>query len=193
MLAQQEIEQKVGKLQLETARLLLRRVSEQDREVEIAQQQDPQVMRYIRQPNTPEQAHETFNQMIAPWQADDEQNPWATINVEIQSSGQSVGSVAFRFESLDFAIVEIGYRFLPQSQGKGYATEAVKALVQWLIKDIGVHKVVAKCDPENVASYKIMEKLSMQREGFLRQHYKIGDQYSDELVYGILATEYDLI
>jgi len=189
MLDKEQIELQVANLSQHSSRLFMRRVAQQDIDVEIAQQQDPEVMKYIREPNNEAQARETFAQMVAPWQVDNADTSWATINVERQTDGVSIGSLAFRFESFDAGIVEIGYRFVPKYQGQGYATEAVTQLLIWLFNTVGVHKVVAKCDPENIGSYKLMEKLGMQREALLRQHYKIGEQYSDEYIYGLLASD----
>ena len=60
-------------------------------------------------------------------------------------------------------------------QHANYGIEMVRLLVEWLIEQAEVRKVVARCQAANVASYSIMQKLGMQREGQLRQSYKVGD------------------
>lgn len=187
MLAKEQIESAVASVDLNSTRLHIRRYNQSDEQVEVAQQQNAEVMRYIRPAVSEQQAKEIFIKMLEPWQAED--GNWVAISVERLSDGAIIGALSFRFESFDFEIVEIGYRFVPEYQGQGYAVEAVSLMVDWLIKDIGVHKIVAKCDPENVASVRVMEKLGMQLEAKLREHYKLAGRYTDEYVYGLLARE----
>ena len=188
MLEIEQIKEKVANFGLSTERLNIRLFNQGDEANEFKQQQDPEVMKYIREPQTDEQVREYMKKLLSPFTGED--GVWNGFCVERKSDGQSLGGISFRYESFDFAIVEIGYRFDKDFYGHGYATEAVDALLGWLFNDIGIHKAVAKCDPENIASYKIMEKLGMQKEALLRQHYKMGDVYTDELIYGLLSDEY---
>ena len=188
MLAIEQLIKLGNEFTLQTERLNLRRFKSTDLAEEIEQQQNPDVVRYIREPMSNEEAVVYFEQFIQPYKG--EENEWLGICVERAEDGQTVGAISFRIESLEFAIFEIGYRFNPKFQGKGFATEAVAAMVKCLFDTVKAHKVVAYCDPENAASYRIMEKLSMQQEGHLRQHYKVGDQWRDCLVYGIIEDEF---
>ena len=65
---------------------------------------------------------------------------------------------------------ELGYILNPGYQGQGYGSEAAGALVQRALTDGGMHRVVAHCNPENTASWKLLEKIGFQREGSLRQN-----------------------
>ena len=55
---------------------------------------------------------------------------------------------------------------------------------------MNAHRVTALCQPENGASARVMEKLGMQREGFLHQTHPLGDGWRDELLYAILASDF---
>ncbi len=85
-----------------------------------------------------------------------------------------MGAFSFRFHSVVDETVEIGYRLAIPYQGKGYVTEAAKALLEFLFNDIKVHKVVAYCVEENKDSWNVMQKLAMQREGCLREYSQLG-------------------
>ena len=187
MLALEQLIELGNHFTLTTERLNLRRFKSTDLAEEMAQQQDPEVVRYIREPMSNEEAVAYFEQFIQPYKG--EENEWLGICVEQSQSGQTVGAISFRIESLEFAIFEVGYRFNPKYQGKGYATEAVGALIRLLFDQVTAHKVVAYCDPENTSSYRVMEKLGMQREGRLRQHYKVGEQWRDVYIYGVISGE----
>lgn len=56
------------------------------------------------------------------------------------------------------------------SQGKGYATEAATAIVQFATGQIGVDYLVAVAHPENLASHRVMQRLGMRYRG-IEQHY----------------------
>jgi len=173
---------------LSTERLILRRFIDSDQENEVKQQKVPEVVQFIRDPLNQEEAVEFFKKFLKPWSGNE--NEWLGICVEHKSEKVNIGAISFRFQSIESAVVEIGYRLHTEFQGNGFAIEAVAALVNFIFTRLQVHKIIALCDPDNQSSYKLMEKLGMQREGLLRQHFKIGDHWTDELVYGLLADEW---
>jgi len=66
--------------------------------------------------------------------------------------------------------VEIGYDVLPTYQRRGYATEAMGAIMAWLFAQPRVRRVIADCDVDNVASRRVLERLGLQ------QHAPTGDR-----------------
>lgn len=91
--------------------------------------------------------------------------------VELKSSRQLVGHLYFKqIEPPELDTWELGYIFNPRDQNQGYATESAGALVQYGFTQLGVHRVIAHCNPENTASWRVMEKIGMTREGLLRQN-----------------------
>jgi len=56
-------------------------------------------------------------------------------------------------------------------------------------QDLGVHRVFATCDPANIASYRVMEKIGMKREGYMREHKFAKGKWRDSLIYSILEHE----
>lgn len=69
-----------------------------------------------------------------------------------------IGNADFKGPPDDIGEVEIGYEMLAQYQGRGYATETVKALVGWALKHGDVVAVTAQCIPDNAASIRVLEK-----------------------------------
>lgn len=64
---------------------------------------------------------------------------------------------------------EIGYVFNPSYYGKGYATEACQRILRYGFEEMSAHRIIGKCNPENKASWKLLERLSMQREGYFKK------------------------
>jgi RimJ/RimL family protein N-acetyltransferase len=89
---------------------------------------------------------------------------------------------------------EIGWAFGQAHQGKGYATEAGRALVAHAFGSLGAHRVIATCQPENTASWRVAEKLGLRREGHFRAClYRAPGIWWDEYFYALLADEYPAI
>jgi len=91
---------------------------------------------------------------------------------------------------------EIGYIFNPAYYNKGYASEAARAVITYAFTKLGTHRVVGHCSPENIPSWKVLEKCGMKREGLLRKNVYFrkdedgNPQWTDTFVYAILAEDY---
>jgi [ribosomal protein S5]-alanine N-acetyltransferase len=83
--------------------------------------------------------------------------PWAVI-----TRAAVVGSAGFMGQLPEHGEpIELGYGMLPEHRNRGYATEATRALVEWALSQPTVGWVRAKCDPENGASVRVLEKIGM--------------------------------
>jgi RimJ/RimL family protein N-acetyltransferase len=82
-----------------------------------------------------------------------------------------VGHLYFhRVEPAELQTYELGYIFNPGDQGRGYATEAARALVGHAFAMMAAHRVVAHCNPANTASWRLLERIGFVREGHLRRN-----------------------
>jgi ribosomal-protein-alanine N-acetyltransferase len=88
------------------------------------------------------------------------------------------------------ARAELGYAFNRKYWGKGYATEAASAILQFGFETLKLHRVGATVLPNNFGSIRVLEKLGFQREGVRRQAYSLHGTYQDLLCYSILAPEW---
>lgn len=93
---------------------------------------------------------------------------WAVV---LKDAQKLVGHLYFKqIDPKAFLTWELGYIFNPAFQGKGYATEAAYALIRYGFENLGIHRVIAHCNPENVASWRVLEKIGMKREGQFRKN-----------------------
>ena len=83
----------------------------------------------------------------------------------------------------------MGWRLGHEAMGKGYATEAAKSVLHFIKTEVKPHKVVAYCVAENSASTNIMTKLGMEKEAHLRQYSKLGGEWFDEAIYGLILNQ----
>jgi RimJ/RimL family protein N-acetyltransferase len=115
---------------------------------------------------------------------------WFQFAVGLRATRQLIGDCAAMPQAGDPRQCEIGFTIAPDYQGRGYATEAVRLLLNYLFTERGKHRITAYCDPRNAASVALLERLGMRREGHLRESTWAKGQWTDDLVYGLLRDEW---
>lgn len=106
-----------------------------------------------------------------------------------EKTGALVGAVALAMAPTQQR-AELGYWIAVSHWGRGYATEAAAAMVDYAFSTLGLRRVVAHCLTRNVGSARVMEKIGMQREGTLRAHVVKWDVPEDVALYAILRDEW---
>ncbi|MEK9198393.1 GNAT family N-acetyltransferase [Ureibacillus sp. FSL E2-3493] len=94
---------------------------------------------------------------------------WGVWFVIEKETNQIVGDIGFKGKPNLENTVEVGYGILPSFQNKGYATEAVRELLNWAFFNSNVTKIVAECIEDNDSSIRVLEKLNMEKVG-LQNH-----------------------
>jgi [ribosomal protein S5]-alanine N-acetyltransferase len=147
-----------------TNRLLLRKIREEDADlIFVSFSQDQEVTKYLPWiPRTNiEQTRNFVHRRIENWQ-DDIGLTWAICLPE----GELIGSI-------DLSIYEsratTGFVLERQSWNKGFATEALQAIIKWAMDQKEIFRVWAYCEVENKASARVLEKVGMEREGILHR------------------------
>lgn len=101
-----------------------------------------------------------------------------------------IGAIELSIDDFTNRSGEIGYVLHPDYWGKGIATEAAHIIIGFGFSQINLHRIVATCDPRNVASARVLEKVGMVQEGRLRDHILLGNGWRDSFLYSILEKEY---
>ena len=171
-----------------TDRLVLRRFRLDDAATLAAYRSVPEVARYQSwtSPYSLDKARYAVQTMVA---ADPGQPGWFQYAVELADEKRLIGDVGVNLAD-NLMQAEIGYTLAPHQQGHGYATEAVRAVLDRLFRVQGLHRVSAECDARNVASARLLERVGFTREGLRRQHTWIKHEWTDDLLYGLLAGEW---
>lgn len=168
---------------LETPRLILRPIAAADWQAIHSYMSDPVVTRWLPEGCLDETQAQTFAQKNAGRFA-------RAVAVVERGSGELVGHMPFH-PWFGRATHEIGWAISATRQGRGYATEAARALTDFAFGTLRCHRLVATCQPENVASWRVMEKLGMRREAHFRQGlFRETGEWWDEYFYALLADEH---
>ena len=86
--------------------------------------------------------------------------------------------------------IELGYFIVPSERSKGYVSEAIKVMVDYLFLSKDAVRIQAKADQENVASWKALEKAGFKREGVLRKTFYCRGKWRDDCIYSVLREEW---
>jgi len=85
---------------------------------------------------------------------------------------------------------EIGFILDPRHQGKGFATEAARGLLDWVFTTAGFHRVIGRTEARNAASARVLEKLGMRLEAHFVENEWVKGEWQSELVYAVLDREW---
>ena len=113
-----------------------------------------------------------------------------TLGVALQKTNRIIGEVTLMWRSQEHQQGEVGFVFNPAFQGQGYATEAALAMLALGFDELQLHRIYGRCDALNVPSYKLMERLGMRREAHFIHNEIFKGEWSDELVYAMLQSEW---
>ncbi|WP_422365288.1 GNAT family N-acetyltransferase [Pelagibius sp.] len=101
-----------------------------------------------------------------------------------------VGEVLLKLASKAALQGEVGYIFNPDFAGKGYATEAVSAMIDIGFSIFAFHRIFARLDAANKGSVGVVERLGLRREAHLIQNDRFDGVWGDEYIYAVLASEW---
>lgn len=173
----------------ETNRLLLRPFAAGDWAEYAAYHARPEVYAFLyREVPTGTALRDQFDRVLqARFEADGDVYRLA---VTLKDGGAIAGEVMLKLESLDALQAEIGYIFSPAHAGKGYATEAVAAMLAIGFQTVGLHRIFARLDAANAGSVGVVERLGLRREAHLRENDRFNGKWGDEYIYALLQSEW---
>ena len=116
----------------------------------------------------------------------------AGYGIIVKGTDTIIGSVDFprRYED---DVLEIGYILHPDYWGRGYVPEAARALIDLGFKDLGLHKIELVCFSHNLQSQRVAEKLGFTLEARIRDRKDAQGNRCDDLRYGLLRSEWEVI
>jgi RimJ/RimL family protein N-acetyltransferase len=174
---------------IETERLAIRRFAEADLPAFLVYRNDPEVARYQSWEVTTEEQARDF---LVALHDEEPGRPGGGFQfaVALRDDDALIGDIYLRLFDYDARQGEIGYTLARPQQGRGYAREAVAAVLGYAFETLGLYRMTATVDQENAPSIALLERLGMRREGASRQSFFNKGAYRDEFQYAILAAEW---
>ena len=172
---------------LRTARLTLRDFAPNDSDAIHAYASDPEVTRFMSYgPRTVAETRAYLERMLA----SQRENPrliWE-LGVAVTADGRLVGACDLTLENAQET--DLGFVFLRDVWGMGYATEAARTLVRAGFEQLGLNRISSTCDVSNGASARVLEKAGLQREATLEQHKYAKGQWWTSFLYAVRRDEW---
>lgn len=110
--------------------------------------------------------------------------------VEEKAMARAIGMVRLSIASTEHRQGNIGFSMDGRIRGRGYASEAMRALLGFGFGHVGLHRITALADVENARSHAVLEKLGFRREGSLRQNFFMRGEWRDSDLFALLAAEW---
>lgn len=116
-------------------------------------------------------------------------NTWMQLGIHLKSGGL-IGDIGVHFME-DETQVEIGYTLSPEHQGHGYAQEALKAVMNYLLLTLNLHRITASVDPGNAKSLNLLKRLGFRQEAYFKKSVFIRGKWCDDVIYAMLEEEWN--
>lgn len=176
---------------LETERLILRPFSPADFDDLYDIHSRPEVARYLYwDARDGEQVRQVLERKAGQYELTEEGQGLAAA-VVWRASGRVVGEVSLVWLSREHRQGEIGFSFHPAYQGRGLATEAAEVMLRLGFGELGLHRIIGRCDARNDASARLLERLGMRREAHFVHNEVFKGAWGEEYVYALLEDEWE--
>ena len=180
----------VPELPLRTRRLLLRPFRPDDLEPLLVFHSDPEAVRYVPFPPRDRAAVAAVLERKMANTALRRDGDLLELAVTLADDGTLVGDALLALRSVEHQTLEVGYIFAPAHGGRGYATEAVRALLALAFERLGARRVVARVDARNGPSRRLLERLGLRLEAHLVENEWFKGELTSETDYAMLAREW---
>jgi ribosomal-protein-alanine N-acetyltransferase len=175
---------------LESERLVFRQLKDSDAPEVFKLRSNPENMKYIPRPllKNEEEALAMIHMMNGKIAENTDIN-WA---VCIKNTDKIIGFMGFYRTQPENFRTEIGYMILPEYEGNGYVTEAVKTMLNYAFNTVGFHSVDAVIDPDNIGSEKVLLKNGFRKEAHFIENEYFDGKFWDSVHYGMLKKEFTI-
>lgn len=176
--------------ELRTDRLLLRQPRRSDVDPLYARRNDPEVQR-LQDWSLPfplERCQSLIDAVIA--EPEPENDKGWMITIADRADSTVIGDLFVKL-AWGGRAAEVGYTLAREHWGSGFAVEAVTELARWLFEDREVHRLTGQLHPDNIASAQVLERTGFRFEGHTRGSFWLGDENSDDWLYGMTRADWE--
>jgi [ribosomal protein S5]-alanine N-acetyltransferase len=174
---------------LETQRLTLRKISMNDASDIFVIRRDAETMKYISRPLLHSIAE--AQNLIGEFQEGVRNKKNIIWGISVTGHSRLVGTIGFRTIDKYNHRAEIGYVLGQEMWGKGYATEAIEAVIKYGFSQMGLHSIEARVNPDNQGSSKVLLKQKFVKEAHFKEDIYFDGQFRDTEVYSLRTDRKD--
>lgn len=174
--------------ELQTERLLLKEITNEDAVVLYNMRSNPEIMKYVDRP-APNDLNEILEliEKMRVMKSKGEGISWGIFKKE--NPKLKIGNIGLFRIIAEHYRAEIGYMLQQEEQQKGIMFEAMQAVIKYGFEEVNLHSIEANINPENTASQKLLEKAGFVREAYFRENYYFNGRFIDSAIYSLLRHQ----
>ena len=169
---------------LQTSRLKLRRIEENDVNEIYFLRSDERLMKYLGR--SPESSVETAALFIRNIQDQEKNGEGILWGITLHTNPTIIGTICYWHILKEHFRAEVGYLLHPDYQGKGYMDEAMEKVIDYGFNTMHLHSIEADADPQNSASIKLLVRNQFVKEALFKENYFYNGKFLDTVVYSLL-------
>lgn len=175
-------------MQLNTNRLLLRPISKKDSSDIFEYRSDVETNKYQGWiPKSLDDVDVFIDQLATEINTP---NSWYQLAIIEKLSNQLIGDIGIHFFDNENQQVEMGCTLNKEFQGKGYASEALTSVIDYLFDNLKKHRIIGSIDPRNESSIAMVERHGLRKEAHFKQSLFINGEWVDDVVYALLKSDW---
>ncbi len=176
---------------LETERLLIRPITIDDKNEVFEYRRDKETNKYQGWiPETIEDVEVFIGKISEQINVPETWFQFVIIDKETQ---KIVGDLGIHFIDSENKQAEIGCTLNKDLQNKGFATESVKKVIDYLFNKLNKHRIFTSIDPDNKNSIRLVERIGFRKEAHFIESLLINGKWVDDLIYALIEKDWDKI
>ncbi len=175
-------------LPLSTPRLILRRLTLEDLADILEILTDPEMYQYEERGTLDEAEGKRWLETAVKQKLSDAEGR-LSLGIAEQTSGKLLGILGLRYRDQDRRQADLEIQINHTYQKKGFGSEAMVAILIFCLRDIGLHRVTATCDCNNIASVRLLTKVGMRKEAEYRKDRFVGGEWVNSYRFAMLEEE----
>ncbi len=169
---------------LETERLVLNQLVEEDAEVYFRMRTNPRIRQYMdKDPDENVAASLKKIQEIEGTRLENKAINWV---LRLKESNEFIGDLGMWRFDIAHHRAEIGYSMFPAFHGKGYMTEALNRMLDFAFQDIKLHSLEANTHPDNESSMALLKRVGFRQEAYFTENYFYAGKFLDSRIFSLL-------
>jgi len=178
-------------MKLETERLILRTITIDDKNEIFEYRRDKEMNKYQGWiPETIEDVELFIGKISEQINVPD---TWFQFVIVDKKTSKIVGDLGIHFIDIENKQVEIGCTLNKDFQNKGFASESVIKVIDYLFKDLNKHRIITSIDPDNINSIRLVERIGFRKEAHFIESLLINGKWVDDLIYALIEKDWDKI
>ncbi|MBP1967671.1 GNAT family N-acetyltransferase [Paenibacillus aceris] len=135
---------------------------------------------------------EQAEDLIRRWNQRFENNQGIRWGITLRSESRVIGTCGFHGWAKNHCKIEIGYELSPEYWRQGFMTEVILKINEFGFNNLGLNRIEAFVEPENMESRRVLEKVGFREEGILKEHFYWRSRFVDTVIYALLKKDYDV-